>query len=90
MTGRSDRRKLGEILVGLRVLKPREVANVLEAQRRRGRHPKFGQVARAMGLVREEEVLAALAVQMDLFPGIQGMNLAQVLRHLQATGQPAE
>jgi hypothetical protein len=90
MVFRGGRKRLGEILVDLEVLTPREVERVLEALRRRWQHQKFGQMARDMGLVRDEEVLAALAVQMHLFPGIQGMSLAQVLRQLQApVTQPA-
>jgi hypothetical protein len=77
------RKKLGEILVDLEVLTPREVERVLEALRRRWQRQKFGQMARDMGLVSEEEILAALAVQMDLFPGIQGMTLKKVLQALQ-------
>jgi hypothetical protein len=76
------RRKLGEILVDLKVLSPAEVERVLEAMRRRDR-TKFGQIARDMGYVAEEHVLAALAVQMDLFPGIHRLSLEQVLRCLQ-------
>jgi hypothetical protein len=78
------RKKLGEILVDLQVLTPREVERVLEALRRRWQRQKFGQMARDMGLVREEEILAALAVQMQLFPGIQAMSLKKVLQALQA------
>jgi hypothetical protein len=77
------RKKLGEILVDLQVLTPGEVERVLEALRRRWRPQKFGQMARDMGLVREEEILAALAVQMDLFPGIQALTLKKVLQALQ-------
>ena len=51
-------RKLGEILVDLRVLTHAEVERVLQALRRRLDHPKFGQVARDMGLLREEHVWA--------------------------------
>jgi hypothetical protein len=83
------RKKLGEILVDLQVLTPREVERVLEALRRRWQRQKFGQMARDMGLVREEEILAALAVQMQLFPGIQAMSLKKVLQALQApSGSP--
>jgi hypothetical protein len=84
MVFRRGRKKLGEILVELEVLTARDVERVLEALRRRWQRQKFGRMARDMGLVREDEVLAALAVQMDLFPGIQGLSLAQVLRELQA------
>jgi hypothetical protein len=77
------RRKLGEILVDLKVLSPVEVERVLDAMRRRRDRTKFGQIARDMGYVFEEHVLAALAVQMDLFPGIHRLSLEQVLRCLQ-------
>jgi hypothetical protein len=77
--------KLGEILVGLKVLSRFDVDRVLEAMRRCQRRQKFGQTARAMGLLGEEHVLAALAVQMDLFPGIGRLTLRQILEHLQGT-----
>ena len=37
-----------------------------------------------MGLVTEEHILAALAVQMNLFPGVQRMTLQQILEYLHA------
>jgi hypothetical protein len=77
-------RKLGEILVALKVIHPLDVERVLEAMRRQRRQQKFGQTARAMGLVSEEHILAALAVQMNLFPGIERLSLEQVLSCLQA------
>jgi hypothetical protein len=79
-----DRRKLGEILVGLGVLTPAEVDRVLTAMRRRGDRAKFGQLARKMGLLREEHILAALAVQMQLFPRAQDMSLSRLLSRLQS------
>ena len=75
--------KLGEILLRLKVLNRVDLDRVLEALRRSGRRQKFGQVARAMGLVSEEHILAALTVQMNLFPGVQGMTLQQILEYLQ-------
>ena len=36
-----------------------------------------------MGLLNEEHILAALAVQMHLFPGIERLGLAQILEQLQ-------
>ena len=78
------RKPLGEILVDLKALKRPDLENVLEAMRRRHRRQKFGQVARDMGLLREEDILAALAVQMDLFPGIGRLSLPQILHYLQA------
>jgi hypothetical protein len=77
-------KKLGEILVDLKVLTPGEVERVLEALRHRYGRQKFGQMARDMGLVQEGHVLAALAVQMNLVPGIQTMSLKSVLQSLQA------
>ena len=81
-------KKLGQILVDLKVLSPVEVERVLQALSRRADRQKFGQVARDMGLIDEAHVWAALAVQMDLYPGIQLLNLGQVLRLLQ-TPEPA-
>jgi hypothetical protein len=78
-----DSKKLGQILINLDVLTPREVERVLDALGRRYEPHKFGQMARDMGLASDEEVLAALAVQMNLFPGIQDMTLTEVLRQLQ-------
>jgi hypothetical protein len=81
-------KKLGEILVDLKVLTPTEVERVLQALNRRVDRQKFGQVARDMGLIDEAHIWAALAVQMDLFPGVQFLNLGHVLRLLQ-TPEPA-
>ena len=76
-------RKIGEILVGLGVLKSSDVNRVLDALSRRLDRQKFGQMAQTMGLLREEHILAALAVQMDLFPGIDRMSIGQILNSLQ-------
>jgi phenylalanine-4-hydroxylase len=81
----SAEQKLGDILLRLKVLNRIDRDRVLETLRRSGRRQKFGQVARAMGLVTEEQILAALAVQMDLFPGVQWMTLDQILEYLQTT-----
>jgi hypothetical protein len=78
-----DRKKLGEILVGLGVLSSREVDRILQAMRRHGDQAKFGQLARKMGLLREEHILAALAVQMKLFPRVEAMSLSRLLDQLQ-------
>src|SRR2546423_1851322 len=75
-------KKLGEILIDLHVLTHRDVDRVLQALRRRVQRQKFGQMAKDMGLVNEEQILAALAVQMNLFPGIQAMSLKKVLHCL--------
>ncbi|HEX5271391.1 MAG TPA: hypothetical protein VFW33_12920 [Gemmataceae bacterium] len=76
-------RKIGEILVDLGVIKGTDVNRVLDALSRRLDRQKFGQMAQTMGLLREEHILAALAVQMDLFPGIDRMSLGQILGSLQ-------
>lgn len=77
-----DRKKLGEILVELQVLTPAEVERILLALRRRDDFTKFGQVGREMGLLREEHILAALAVQMQLFPNVQDMSLPKLMGRL--------
>ena len=77
-----ERHKLGEILVDLGVLTPEQIDDVLQAIRRRGGRSKFGRVAREMGLLQEEHILAALAVQMRMFPGIQNLSLAKLLTRL--------
>ena len=78
-----ERQKIGEILVHLKVLSRSDVERVLEAMQRRRRRQKFGQTARDMNLIDEEHILAALAVQMNLFPGIERLSLGQILQHLQ-------
>ncbi len=55
---------------------------VLEAMQRRRRRQKFGQTARDMNLIDEEHILAALAVQMNLFPGVERLSLGQILQFL--------
>jgi len=77
-------KKIGQILVDLKVLSHFDVERILESVRKRRRHQKFGQMARDMGLAREEEILAALAVQMELLPGIRRLTLKQILQQLQA------
>ena len=79
---RTDK-KIGQILVDLKVLSHFDVERILESVRKRRRHQKFGQMARDMGLVQEGHVLAALAVQMGLFPGIDRMTVGQILTVLQ-------
>ena len=82
------RPKIGEILVRLKVLTLGDVMLVLEARERRTRRSKFGQTARDMGLVTEEQVLAAMAVQMRLLPDIEQLTLEQVLQALTTAEQP--
>lgn len=79
-----ERQKIGEILVRLKVLTGFDVDRVLDAMQRRRRRQKFGQTARDMGLLNEEHILAALAVQMKLAPDIDRFSLGQVLEFLQA------
>jgi c-di-GMP-binding flagellar brake protein YcgR len=67
---------LGEILIELGVLTPAEVERVSTAQGRRGDAVKFGQMAKKLGLVTEEQILAALAVQMGVVP----INLKRSIR----------
>ena len=78
----ADRKKIGEILVELQVLTPTEVDSVLTAMRRRHDRAKFGRAACEMGLMRDEHILAALAVQMQLFPNIQDLSLNKLLGRL--------
>ena len=79
-----DRKRIGAILTELGVLSPAQVEQVLTALRRRGDFAKFGQVAKDMGLVGEDHILAALAVQMELFPSVRDMTLNAILNRLQA------
>ena len=67
----------------MKVLKGSEVKRILEALQRRPDRQKFGQMARSMGLLTETQILAALAVQMDLFPGIGRLPLEQILKVMQ-------
>jgi hypothetical protein len=78
----NDRKKIGDILIDLGVLTPAEVDDVLLAMRRRRDRVKFGRVAREMGLVHEEHLLAALAVQMEMFPRIADLSLGRLLAQL--------
>ena len=79
----TERQKIGEILVQLRALSRFDLERVLEAMQRQRRPQKFGQTARAMGLIDEEHILAALAVQMSLVPGAERLSLSQILHFLQ-------
>jgi hypothetical protein len=75
-------KRIGEILVELHVLTPDEVERVLHAMCQRRYQAKFGQVAKEMNLLREEHILAALAVQMGLFPRVAEMSLQRILGKL--------
>jgi hypothetical protein len=81
-------KKLGEILVDLHVLKFSDVERVMTALRRRGGRLKFGDMARSMGLLREEHILAALAVQLQLLPGLPGLSVDRILSCLEGGGEP--
>jgi len=85
-----SRKKLGEILVDLKVLRPSDVDRVMHALHRRFDRQKFGEVARNIGLVSEEHILAALAVQMQLFRGIESWTLEQILNCLVTSGSSTE
>jgi hypothetical protein len=85
-----DRKKIGDILIELQVLTAAEVDAVLFALRQRGDQTKFGQAARDMGLVRDEHILAALSVQMQLFPNAQTMSLRRLLGRLREPMAPRE
>lgn len=78
-----DRKKIGEILVDLQVLSESQVEEILYALRKRADQAKFGRVGREMGHLREEHILAALAVQLQMFPGIQDLSLNRLLDRLQ-------
>ncbi len=78
-----EQQKIGEILVRLRAMNRLDVERVLAAMQRRNRRQKFGQTARDMGLIDEEHILSALAVQMKLIPGVERMSFGQILQFLQ-------
>jgi hypothetical protein len=77
-----QRKRLGEILVELGVLTPDQVDEVLAALRRRGDRIKFGRMAKEMGLLQEEHILAALAVQMRVLPDIQHLTISKLMQRL--------
>ncbi len=78
-----ERRQIGEILVQLKAMSRSDVDRVLEAMQQRRRRQKFGQTAQDMGLLDEEHIFAALAVQMNLFPGVERLSTNQILDYLQ-------
>jgi hypothetical protein len=83
-------KKLGEILVDLGVLSEAQVEQVLRALQKRRDRAKFGRIAREMGLAGEEHILAAVAVQMQMFPGIQDLSLRSLLSQLQQALPPSD
>jgi hypothetical protein len=60
-----------------------DVDRVLEAMEKRRRRQKFGQTACDMGLLDENLIFVALAVQMNLFPGVERLSANQILEYLQ-------
>jgi predicted type IV restriction endonuclease len=78
-----ERRKIGEILVQLKAMSRSDVDRVLEAMQKRQRRQKFGQTACDMGLLDEEHIFVALAVQMQLFPGVERLSVHQILKYLE-------
>jgi hypothetical protein len=69
-------KRLGEILVDLGVITTPEAERVATAQSRRGDPVKFGKLAKDLGMVSDEQILAALAVQMGIVP----LHLQQSIR----------
>jgi hypothetical protein len=78
-----ERQKIGEILVQLKAMSRSDVDRVLEAMPMRRRRQKFGQTACDMGLLAEEHIFVALAVQMSLFSGVERLSMDQILKYLQ-------
>jgi hypothetical protein len=72
----TPQRRLGEILIELGVLTSQEAEQVATAQCRRGDPVKFGKLAKDLGMVSDEQILAALAVQMGVVP----LNLQRSIR----------
>lgn len=83
-----NRKKFGEILVGMGALSPVEVDRILTAMDRRVDPIKFGQLARKMGLINDEQILAALAVQIGLVSEGLQRDMRQVLGELAKPGKP--
>ena len=80
---RGERKKFGDILVDLQVLSPAQVERVLAALHKRRDNVKFGEMARALGMLHDEHILAALAVQLQLLPGIEDLSVRRILTSLQ-------
>ncbi len=78
--------RLGAILIELGVLTPAEVSRVATAQSRRGDPIKFGQLAKDLGILHEEHILAALAVQMGIVPMTLQRSIRKVLGELKGPG----
>jgi hypothetical protein len=78
-----ERLRIGEILVRLKAMSHSDVDRVLEAMQKRRRRQKFGQTACDMGLLDEEHIFVALAVQMNLFPGVERLSVGQIVKYLE-------
>ena len=75
-------KRLGEILVDLGVMTMQEVEHVTTAQWRRGDAVKFGKLAKNLGMVSDEQILAALAVQIGVVPLQVQQSIRKVLGDL--------
>src|SRR3954451_651654 len=84
-----NRKKFGEILVTMGALSAAEVDRILTAMDRRVDPIKFGQLARKMGLIDDEQILAALAVQIGLVSEDLQRDMRQVLGELAKPGKAA-
>lgn len=82
----SNPKRLGEILVDLGVITRAEAEFVAAAQSRRGDTVKFGKLAKDLGLVTAEQVLAALAVQLELVPANLQRSIHKVIGDLRGPG----
>lgn len=78
--------RIGAILIELGVLTSAEVARVATAQSRRGDPVKFGHLAKDLGIVTDEHILAALAVQMGIVPMNLQRSIRKVLGDLKGPG----
>ena len=78
-----ERRKIGEILVQLKAMSRLRRGSRPRSDGEARRRQKFGQTACDMGLLDEEHIFVALAVQMNLFPGVERLSVGQILKYLQ-------
>lgn len=81
-------KKIGQILIEMGVLTPKEAARIAAGLDRRDDPIKFGQLAKKMGFATEEEILAALAVQMEVVPLELQKNIRKVLHTLSDAPPP--
>jgi|GEM_PF-1253140 len=76
----SEHRKIGEILVDLGLMKPREVRRVLRRQKSEG--DPFGRVARELGMVSRHDVKQALSMQRSVVAPAANMVASPKTREL--------